>query len=67
MYSNEFEKTVRQENVKGFKQPSDTALELDGTPIAAILSGEKETDEKDDKDTSDGNEETGHAAGKQKE
>lgn len=64
MYSNEFEKTVRQENVKGFKQASDTALELDGTDIAVILSGEEKTDEKI---TDDGNEVAGHAAGTEKE
>ncbi len=64
MYSNEFEKTVRQENVKGFKEASDTALELDGTDIAVLLSGEKAAEEKE---TTDENEVTGHAAGKQKE
>ena len=40
MDKNELEKTVRQENVKGFVKVSDTAQELDGTTYAQVLADE---------------------------
>ena len=40
MEKDELEKTVRQENVKGFGKVSDTAQELDGTTYAQVLADE---------------------------